>query len=402
MAELVIRVSGLDAALIDRVYGSRGAPAAPRRPSHLVVDAHVAVGHPEIAATARRAGVPFLVDPLTHYLQDVQHAVDPWARLSFADPAAYTPADLASPQRQALLVADCLSFQITYGATTLIAPYVHVDRADDGWIDVQRGLLAQTRRFLDQYDVRIPVLAIIGLGWRLLDRVAWPTVLNPLLDAADLLGPVPVALAAAKVDQGAHPERRLGDLLAAVGHISARHPVLAWNQGSLGEACVVGGAFGYEVGIGWREHCDLRSASAAHRKPPTGGGGARPVYVATVRRSVPKTSLGALLTDRVLLPHLACPDMTCCPAGPSALLGDARAHTISTRLRTLAEIDAAETLAWKWQLLTQTSELGLRVAERINAASTVNDAVTRIDTSALNATHAVAAAKRRDGAERAA
>ena len=287
MAELVIRVSGQDAALIDRVYGSNGAPAATRRPNRLVVDAHVAAGHPEIAATARRAGVPFLVDPLTHYLQDVQHAADPWARLSFADPNACTPADLASPERQARLVAECLSFQMTHGATTLIAPYVHVDRADDGWVDIQRGLLAQTRRFLDHHGVRIPMVAVFGLGWRLLDRVAWPAVLNPLLDAADLLGPVPVALAAARVDQGAHPERRLADLLATIGHIGTgtRHPVLAWNQGSL----VVGGAFGYEVGIGWRERCDLRSASAAHRNPPTGGGGARPVYVASLRRSIPQT-----------------------------------------------------------------------------------------------------------------
>ena len=402
MAELVIRVSGQDAALIDRVYGTYGVPAAQRRPNRLVVDAHVAVGHPEIAATARRAGVPFLVDPLTHYLQDVQHAADLWARLSFADPAVYTPADLASQQRQARLVAECLSFQIAHGATTLIAPYVHVDRVDDGWVDIQRGLLAHTRRFLDQHDVRIPVMAVFGLGWRLLDRVAWPAVLNPLLEAADLLGPAPVALAAAKIDQGAHPERRLAALLAAVGHIAARHPVLAWNQGTLGEACVISGAFGYEVGIGWRERCDLRAASAGHRRPPAGGGGARPVYVASVRRSIPKPSLRVLLTDRVLLPHLACPDMTCCSAGPSALLGDARAHTISTRLRTLADIDAAETLAWKWQLLSQASELGLGIADRINAASRANDAVTRIDTSALNATQTVAASKRRDAAERAA
>lgn len=74
-------------------------------------------------------------------------------------------------------------------------------------------------------------------------------------------------------------------------------------------------------------------------------------------------------------------------------LSDARAHAISTRLGTLADLDAAETLAWKWQLLTEASELGLRVAARINAASRVNDAVTRVDTSALNATHTVARGK---------
>ena len=116
----------------------------------------------------------------------------------------------------------------------------------------------------------------------------------------------------------------------------------------------------------------------------------------------PRPSLGVLLTDRVLLPHLACPDMTCCSAGPSALLGDARAHTISTRLRTLAELDAADTTAWKWQLLTQLSERGLQIADRINAASRPHEAITRVDTAALAATNAVAAAKRRNAAERAA
>lgn len=402
MSELVVRVSGQDAALIDRIYGSGGAPAATRRPNQLVVDAHVALAHPEIARTARRAGVPFLVDPLTHYLQDVQHRGDPWAVLSFADPSPYTPADLGSPHRQERLVAECLSFQIAHGATTLIAPYVHVASADDGWVDIQRGLLAHTRRFLDHNDVRIPVMAVFGLGWRLLDRVAWPAVLNPLLEAADLLGPGAVAVAAAKVDQGAHPERRLADLLATITHIGVRHQVLAWNQGTLGEACVAGGAFGYEVGIGWRERCDLRSASAAHRQPPTGGAGARPVYIASVRRSIPKPSLRMLMTDRVLLPHLACPDLPCCPAGPSALLGDARTHTITTRASTLAELDAADTVAWKWQLLTQLSERGLQIADRINAASRLHEAVTRIDTAALAATHAVASGKRRNAAERAA
>jgi len=402
MAELVIRVSGQDAALIDRVCRSRRSPAATWRPNRLVVDAHVAATHPEIADTARRAGVSFLVDPLTHYLQDVQHAADPWAALAFADPSANTPADLASAQRQERLVADCLSFQIAHGASTLIAPYVHIDRIGDGWVDIQRRLLAHTRRFLDHNNVRMPVMAVFGLGWRLLDRVAWPAVLNPLLEAADLLGPIPIALAAAKVDQGAHPERRLADLLATVGHISVRHPVLAWNQGTLGEACVVGGAFGYEVGIGWRERCDLRSASAAHRRPPSGGAGARPVYVDNLRRSIPKPSLRMLLTDRVLLPDLVCPDLPCCPAGPSALLGDARAHTITTRARTLAELDAAETTAWKWQLLTQLSAQGLQIAARINAVSRVQKAVTRFDTAALAATHAVAAANRRAAAERAA
>jgi hypothetical protein len=402
MAELVIRVSGQDAALIDRLYGCRGIPAAPRRPDRLVVDAHVAATHPEIANTARRAGVPFLVDPLTHYLQDVQHAADPWATLPFADPHAHTPADLASAQLLERLVAECLSFQVAHGASALIAPYVHIDRADDGWLDIQRRLLTHTRRFLDHNDVHLPVLAVFGLGWRLLDRVSWPAALNPLLDAAELLGTARVALAAAKVDQGVHPERRLSDLLAAIGHISVRYPVLAWNQGNLGEACVAGGAFGYEVGIGWRERCDLRSASAAHRQPPTGGAGARPVYVASLRRSIPKPSLRTLLTNRILLPDLACPDLSCCATGPSALLLDARAHTIITRARTLAELDAAGTTAWKWQLLTQLSERGLQIAERINAASGHHETVSRIDTAALAATYAVAAAKRRSTAERAA
>jgi hypothetical protein len=401
MSELLIRVAGQDAAFVERTFGSSAIPPS-RRPHKLVIDAHVAAAHPEIAMTARRAGVPFLVDPLTHYMQDAQHLADPWARLPFADRKAYTPSELLMAGTAARLVDECLAFQIEHGATTVIAPYVHIEKADDGWLEVQRELIVRTNEFMNRNDVRVPVMAVFGLGWRLVERTTWPSVLSTLLSAVSLLGPVPVALAAAKIDDGVHPERRLAALLAAITQISLRHPVVAWNQGVLGEACVAGGAVGYETGIGWRERCDLRAACASHREPKGEGFSARPVYIDGLRRSIPKRSLELLMADRTLLPLLICMDAACCAAGPRALLGDARGHALAARARALAEIDAAETLAWKWHLLTQVSERGLQAAARINALSRTHEKVSRIDTSALQATQTVAAVQRRNLRRRAA
>lgn len=91
-------------------------------------------------------------------------------------------------------------------------------------------------------------------------------MVDPLLAALDALQPAEVALAVSKIDQGAHPEDRLADLYAVIERLRRRRlPVLMWNQGTLGEACVAAGAAGDETGIGWRERCDLRAGMSDYR-----------------------------------------------------------------------------------------------------------------------------------------
>lgn len=385
MADLLIRAGASDASLIERVLG--GSPGL--RPGRIVVDAHVAASTPRIAQAARAAGVPFIVDPQTHHLQDVQHPGDPWARLPYATPAASTPADLLSRARLDKVVAEATEHQIAHGATVIIAPYVHIERHDDSWTQVQVRLWQATRRYLDLQGLRLPIIPVIALGWRLLDRPTWPEVLHPLRRSLGDLAPNEVAVAASRVDAGARPQDRLASFTAVIRRLARQFPVIAWQQGTLGEAAVAAGASGYECGIGWRERCDLRTAMGAHRHASTGGI-ARPVYVATLKRGVPKASVRLLLENHRIAAGLICLRTSCCPDGRRNLLEDAREHAIRARLRGLHDLTLPAQPAWRWNLLSSDATVGLKLAARINALAERTPGLHRVDLSAMNATLALA------------
>lgn len=387
MAELLLRAAAQDAALMERVM----AGPCERRPSRVVVDAHVAAASPRLAAAAVTAGVPFLIDPQTHLLQDYQHPAHPWARLPFARPEICTPADLLASGRADAIAAGAVEYQLTHGATTVLAPYVHIAQPDDGWTDVQAALWHATHRYLDRQKINSPVVAVVAVGWRLLDRPLWPLSLDPLTRLLPALNASEVALAGSRVDDGAHPEHRLTSLIAVVGRMSARYPVIVWQQGTLGEAAIAGGAIGYECGICWRERCDLGAAMTRHRRPLTAAAGvARPVYVDALRRSIPKATVRALMVKPRITADLTCLDPTCCPNGRRDLLEDPRAHAITWRLRSLRELTAPEQPAWRWHHLAGVSRTGVALAERINTIADRAGGVARVDTAALRATRAVA------------
>lgn len=395
MAELLLRVGSGDAALLRLVFGEvAGGRVPPWRPHRIVTDAHVAAGKPEIADSARRAGVPLVIDPQTHFLQDVQHPADPWARLAFTDAARHTPDDLSALARQDRLIAESIEFQLAHGATVLIPPYVHIERVNDGWVTVQTSLWQRTRRYLDQQDLHLPVLAVLALGWRLLNHVTWPSALYPLRQALTDLNPAEVALAASKIDDGVRPDQRLVTFIVTLRRIRRRFPLIAWNQGMLGEAAVAAGAVGYETGLGWRERCDLRATMAAHRQPPSGGFSARPVYIPTLKRSIPKRTIQQLMAHPNIIAELACLDSTCCPDGPHALLGDARAHALAQRVQTLHELTQPRQPAWKWNILAQQTAAGLHLAQRINVLADRTPDMWKINTAALHAIHVVAENRR--------
>jgi hypothetical protein len=400
MAELLIRAGAADAALLERIFDGSGRAQQRWLPDRIVVDAHVAAVTPRIAATARHAGVPLVIDPQTYYLQDSQHAADPWAALPFADPTAYAPADLSASTRQDRLVADCLEYQLAGGATMLIAPYLHVEQPDDGWALVQAGLWRSTRRYLDQQGMRLPVIAVMALGWRVLERHTWSAVLWPLRRALRELTPDEVALAASKVDSGAHPDERLVTLEATIRALTPHFPVIAWNQGTLGEAAVAAGASGYETGIGWRERCDLRARMGDRRAPGDLGGGPRPVYIEALKRSIPKTSVESLLAHARIGPELVCLDLGCCPGGRRDLLHDMRHHAIVRRARALHDLSSTARTTWRWSQLATGAAAGL--AARINGAAEAAPALSRIDTAALSAIHTVADSRRQGGRRRSA
>lgn len=401
MAELLIRASTQDAALLRRIYGLDGHSAAATSPSRIVVDAHTPLKSGDIASTARRAGVPFLIDPQTYYLQGAQHCGDPWAsRLPFGRPDKLVPADLdAFAQEQ--LVALAVEYQIQHGATAVIAPYVHIDRLDSEWINIQAGLWQRTARYLTRENVVLPITAVLAIGWRVLHPVQGPAALAPVLSALAALGPREVALAASKADQGVRPQDRAMDLVLMIERIRRDIPVIAWQQGHLGELAVAAGATGYECGIGWRERCDLGAKANEHRKPETDGQrSARPVFVSALGRSIPKRSLEALRSQRELWMQIMCTDPGCCPAGGTALLGDGRAHTIVQRRQRIEQLDRIERGVWRWKHLAEAADTGLELAHRLNRRATTNDDIKHIDTSALEATRAVSHTRRVDARSR--
>jgi len=396
-AELTLRVSMADELLVRRLYGLvPGIAPAPHRPSRLVVDAHVplSTGGGGMASVARQAGVPFLVDPETTYLQDVQHGGAPWCKVPFAQATASTPADLIGAAAQEALVKSVIDYQVTHGATQLLAPYVHIERPTPGWVQVQAGLWRRTAAYLKQAGIKLPVIAVVAVGWRCLHPTRGVPVLSDVWTALAALDPAEVAVAASKVHLGARPADRIVELLMLVRELTKTYKVTMWQQGLLGEACVIEGAAGYECGIGWRDKCDMQDRMAQHREPSSGPPGARSVYIHELGRGVPKRRLELARTKRAIWSRLVCPFPDCCSPAGEDLLGDARRHSVIARVRELDQLSATPATRWRWNRLTQRYAEGIDLAVRLNAMAPSTRGMPGIETTSLRALHNVANARR--------
>lgn len=394
---LTIRASALDNLLLRRLYGlEAGHSAAPHRPDRLVVDAHVPLTPrgAALADTARIAGVPFLIDPETHYLQDRQCAEASWCAAPFANTEIASPVDLMRSAAQDALVESVIDYQVERGATAVIAPYVHVERPTMGWVQVQAGLWRRTRAYLQKTRINLPVIAVVALGWRCM-TVSGNRALNDYWGGLTALSPDEVAVAASKAHMGADPASRIADLLSLVRRLSAAFTVTTWQQGLLGEACVIDGAVGYECGIGWREKCDLQTRMSQYRSPRTGSVGGRPVYIAQVGASVPKQRLEAARSQRALWAKLVCHTPGCCAPAGDDLVGDARRHDVIARAHELEQLLSTPVAVWQWHLLAQRLDRGLDIATRLNALGPKSSALPAVSTATLQALYEIADARRR-------
>lgn len=398
MAELLIRASLQDRARLRRLFG--GDPQGGRatvRPDRVVVDAHVPVRTPQISELARAAGVGYIIDPQTHFFQDVQPASDRWAGLPFGLPHALTPEEASRPAFLVDLTRRVVDYQMRHGATAVIPPYVYVDRPDSEWIDVQAAMWDYARDYLANEAIALPVIAVMALGWRMLHPVRGIEALEPVLRSLVDLAPREVALAASKVDDGAHPDERAMDLVLAVERLARDHSVLLWQQGRLGELGVAAGAIGYETGVGWRERCNLPATLAVRRRAPSGGGfSARPVYLAPLGFSISRRSLQEIRQHRDVWAHLICTDADCCPTGGPSLLENDHTHAIVQRIRRLRELDAIDRPVWRWQTLVDASDGGLELAARINRLASAGAVTDRVDTHSLFAINSVSHLRRLD------
>lgn len=396
-AQLTVRVGPADDLFVRRLYGlTQGSPPGPHLPDRLVVDAHVplAANGSALATTARDAGIPFLIDPETVYLQDLQHPTASWCRVPFGESAIQTPADLMNHAAQDTLVRAVVDYQVTHGATGVIAPYVHIERPDSGWIPVQASLWRRTAAYVEAAEINLPVVAVVAIGWRCLHPIRGVPQLSEMWDALAALEPSEVALAASKVHMGTRPEDRIAELLMLVRNLTRTYKVTMWQQGLLGEACVIEGAAGYECGIGWREKCDLQSRMSQHRQAGTGHPAARPVYIAELGRGVPKTRLQLARSKRKVWTRLVCPFPDCCAPAGDDLLGDARRHSVVARARELKQLDSTHATNWRWNRLTQRLADGLVLADQLNGLAPSSPATPGIDTRGLRAIYEVANARR--------
>lgn len=397
MAELLIRASSQDGALLRKIYGVDGGSGAPARPDRVVVDAHTPAGRTDIMSTARRAGIPLLIDPQTYYLHGLQHPNDPWATLPFGHPSVWTSFEASCPEAQEDLVARVIDYQVSGGATAIIPAYVYIDRLNSEWAMVQAALWRRTRDYLDRNEIALPVTAVLAIGWRVLHPVQGAATLDSALRALSELKPKEVALMASNIAAGAHPQERLMDLVLMVARLRCDYPVILWQQGHLGDVGVAAGATGYECGIGWREACNINAAMNRRRHlQQSGPRQPRPVYVPALGRSVPKRSLQAISHHRDIWRQLICPEPDCCPPGGRGLLGDARMHAVVQRARQLDQIARIDMQAWRWQRLAEMADAGLALAQSINRHAPTNPLITQVDCRALSAISAVSHARRQD------
>lgn len=251
MAIFAARLAGSDARLIERLARDQHAPDV------VVVDAPTVALRDGLAGAARTAGLPFVVDPLTHLIQSQQTASDRWASLPYARASPMSPDELAQPARAASLVAQVIEYQLEHHATVIVPPYVNVDRPEEPWLATQQVLWTAARDYLHDNGLRLPVVPVVAAGWRMLRAETWPIGLGKLLPTLRELAPMAVALAGSRVDQGVRRHERISGLLGVSTQLARIAPVWGWDQGRFGELMVAGGADGYSCGIGWRERCDL-------------------------------------------------------------------------------------------------------------------------------------------------
>lgn len=394
-AELTLRVGATDLPFVKNLLGLGAGHPAPHVPARLVVDAHVPLGGgSSLASLARGAGVPFVIDPETYYLQDAQHSGAKWCRTPFGKPAACSALDMANVVVQEDLVKGVVDYQLDHGATSVIAPYFHIERPDSQWANVQADVWDRTRAYLAREKINLPVIAVVALGWRCLHPLQGMPRLSGLWDSLAALNPAEIALAASKVHLGARPQDRIAELLMAVRALSSDYKITMWQQGLLGETCVIEGASGYECGIGWREKCDLQTRKAQQRQPSNGHPSARPVYISEMGRSVPKPRLELARAKRRTWAGLVCPSPDCCAPGGQDLLGDARRHTVVARARDLETLSATRTTQWRWNHVAQRTLRGLEIAEALNALAPASSHIPRIDLNSLEAILTVANTRR--------
>lgn len=154
----------------------------------LVIDAPTAIAVPAYREAAEAAGLPLLIDPLTHLFQDEQEEDNPWAALDYAHSEQAKASDFSNGPVLDELIERTMSFQLAHGASVLIPPYFHAKSPDDPWFEVQLAVLRRTGAYLTAEGINVPVAPIFaGSLQRFGKQASWAYGLDKFLRHVDRL-----------------------------------------------------------------------------------------------------------------------------------------------------------------------------------------------------------------------
>jgi hypothetical protein len=393
MAELLIRAAMNDHLVVSDLLAAGSTPRlAIRRPpiAQLVTDAHVAEARPQLAELAHGAGIPFLVDPNTPFLQSEVDPDDRWVQLPFGQADALRISDVDRGR----LVADVVDFQVDMNATTIIPPYFYGSSPNDPWFALSVNLIRQTAEYLDANDIRLPVLPIMCARLQSFgNELMWSAGLDRFIATVNDLDMGSMALCFSPAGDGKDgygKVRRLFDTARQAKAGGLR--VVAWHQGIYGPGLIAAGLDGYECGMGTGEQTNVARQQSS-RKPrkdgSSGGGGGAGIYIETLGRSVPRKVGQILLGEIAMRPKVMCDDEGCCRSVTDTL-DKSRHHAVRTRARLLAQLTDQPHDRWRLNHIARDATAAVTIAKQANSVLERERAKERIRTSNLEALAQVA------------
>jgi hypothetical protein len=395
MADLLIRAAMNDHLVVGDLLAPVSTPhlVTSRRPpiTQLVADAHVAEARPALSDHAQGAGVPYLVDPDTPFLQTAVAPDDRWAQLPFAQAEPVHVSDVEG----AKLAAEVVEFQLEKGATAIIPAYFYAASPTDPWFLTSIRLLEETAGYLARQRIHLPILPVLCAQLQSFGNpAAWISGIDRFVDAVQACGGSSIALCFSPTGNGSDGYGKLHGLFDTARRVktSGLHVVM-WRQGVYGPALVAAGLDGYECGIATGEQTDIVRQQSS-RKPREdgshGGGGGAGIFVETLGRSVPRRVGQVLLGDTAMRPKVMCDDESCCSSVASTL-DRPREHAVRSRYRLLRKLDEQPTMRWRLGHVAREATLAAALAVQANSVLERQGGLERIKFRNLEALAQVAA-----------
>ncbi|MBA3808935.1 MAG: hypothetical protein H0X28_11185 [Solirubrobacterales bacterium] len=298
-----------------------------------VVEATYAVEDSPLLKRLRESGVPQLVDPQTLRFTGKRFlTVAQFERVPYR-PATRITADSFTPSDADALAREVMLFEQHAGASWYLAAALpYYDQDLQSWLRHNDRLLAASCAANGATDLdRKPLIAQVAPGRRLLAQPE--LVINRLLDhpvsAVDVqpLTLDPIKDSIEKLVQYAHFLRAIGD---------AGLPVIASRVGAFGLVLSALGVAAFDSGLAQAETCNLASLNRAPSQRELEGGGktggsGRRIYLEQLKTTLSESHATAIIENRALRSHVACPLGCCRHRGFENLAQRGRQHYLWVR-----------------------------------------------------------------------